>query len=453
MAKISDILGINARASDYLRGNYKQARRRADDKLLTKKLLRKGKIAHPRLLAAIRTEKRAREFNWLKLEEGFVIKPAQGLGGQGVLVMRRKIKDKERWLLAGGKTLGIDDLRWRASDIIEGRYSRNGLPDIAMVEERVKIHPKFRKLAVGGTPDVRLIVYNKVPVMAMLRLPTEESGGKANLHQGAIGLGIDIATGITTYGVSKDKTIKYFPDSNKKINGITIPNWDKILLLAVKTQMISKLNYLSVDMLIDDERGPLVLELNDQPGLSIQLANRAGLRKRLERVEGLEIETAEKGVRVGKALFASDFAKKVGPIGGEKQVIGVYETVGVKPDRGKRLEVMAKIDSGARGTSVDEKLAEELGLLKKEHVLWEKKYKSALGEEVRRVIEIDFKMRGQNIKAKASVTKRHGLRFRMIIGRRDLGGFLVNPRLIKTRADAWKRGSVEEEEVVKKVVG
>ena len=112
-----------------------------------------------------------------------------------------------------------------------------------MVEERVKTHPKFRKLAVGGTPDVRVIVYNKVPVMAMLRIPTEESGGKANLHQGAIGLWIDMATGITTHGVYKDEPIRYFPDTDKKVNGIAIPFWSEILKLAIQAQTTSKLNF------------------------------------------------------------------------------------------------------------------------------------------------------------------------------------------------------------------
>ncbi len=452
MAKLSDLLGINARAADYLRGNYKNARKRADDKLLTKGLLARAKIPHPKLLAKLTNREAVNDFDWLKFEAGFAIKPAQGLGGQGVLVVRRKLKDREKWVIAGGKQIGVDDLRLHASDIIEGRYSRNGVPDTAMIEERVKVHPKFRKLAVGGTPDARVIVYNRVPVMAMLRIPTEESGGKANLHQGAIGLGIDMATGISTHGVYKDRLIDFFPDSKKKVNGITIPNWNDILVMAVKAQLAAKLNYLAVDFLIDFEKGPLVLELNDQPGLSIQLANRAGLKKRLERVEGLEIETAEKGVRVAKALFAARFAKKVGPIGGEKQVVGVYETVGLKPDKGNRVEITAKMDTGARGTSIDEQLVAELGLLKPEHILWEKKYKSALGEEVRRVIEVDFRMRGRRIKAKASVTKRHALRFRMIIGRRDLKGFIVNPRLIKTRKGAWKSASHKAGAVKKRIV-
>jgi hypothetical protein len=283
----------------------------------------------------------------------------------------------------------------------------------------------------------------------MLRLPTDESNGKANLHQGAFGLGIDMATGITTYGVYKNEGVKYFPDTDRKVNGILIPDWDKILLYSVKTQMASKLSYLSVDFLLDEEKGPMVLELNDQPGLSIQLANMAGLKKRLERVEGIEVDTADKGVRIAKALFASEFSNKVGPIGGEKQVVGVFENVGLKPDHGRRTSILSKIDTGARSTSIDESLAQEMGLLKPEHILWEKAYKSALGKETRKVIQVDFKMRGKRLVARASVTKRHGLRFRMIIGRRDLEGFLVNPKLIKSRDDAWRMRDKKVSKVTK----
>ncbi|HBZ98517.1 MAG TPA: alpha-L-glutamate ligase-like protein, partial [Pseudomonas sp.] len=39
-------------------------------------------------------------------------------------------------------------------------------------------------------PDIRIIVLMGYPIMAMLRLPTRQSGGKANLHQGAIGVGV-----------------------------------------------------------------------------------------------------------------------------------------------------------------------------------------------------------------------------------------------------------------------
>ncbi|EKD53259.1 MAG: alpha-L-glutamate ligase-related protein [uncultured bacterium] len=433
MPRLSDILGINARSADYLLLNQKSARRRADDKLLTKKLLRKSRVAHPRLLGTINNVAEARGFRWNRLKEGFAIKPVQGFGGQGIILIKKATKEGGSFLTVDDKKVNIDDLILHSMDIVEGKYSHNNLRDKVMIEERIKIHPKFKKLAVGGAPDVRVIVYNHIPVMAMLRLPTEESNGKANLHQGAIGLGIDIATGITTHGVYKNGSVKYFPDSKTKINGITVPYWNKILLMAVETQIISKLNYLSVDLLIDEEKGPVVLELNDQPGLSIQIANMAGLRRRLERVEGLEVDSAEKGVKIGKALFAGKFADRVRFLGEGKPVVGIFEKVSVRNGKKKMVEVKAKIDTGARSTSIDHELALDMGLLKPDNILWTKKVKNSLGIEERTLISLTIKLKGKIIKTRASVTDRKNLRRQLLIGRRDLKEFLVDPGLIKIR--------------------
>lgn len=433
MARLSDILGLNARSSDYLSLNRKVARHRADDKLLTKRMLKKARVPHPRLLGVLGEQTQVRAFNWNKLKDGFAIKPVQGFGGQGILLVKRPAKEKGYFLTVDGKKIGTDELMLHTLDIIEGKYSHNNLPDKAMIEERIKIHPKFKKLAVGGAPDVRVIVFNRIPVMAMLRLPTEESNGKANLHQGAIGLGIDMATGITTHGVYRNGAVKYFPDTNIKVNGIAVPYWDKILRMAVETEIISKLKYLSVDMLIDEDKGPVVLELNDQPGLSIQLANMAGLRRRLERVEGLEVDEAEKGVKIGKALFASKFANRVRFTGEEKPVIGIFEKVSVRNGKKKMVEVRAKIDTGAKGTSIDQAMALELGLLTPDNVLWTKKVKNSMGTEKRTLVAITIKLKGKIIKTRASLTDRKNLRRQLLIGRRDLTDFVVDPGLIKIR--------------------
>lgn len=433
MAKLSDILGMNARSADFLLLNKKSARKRADDKLLTKRMLRRTHVPHPKLLGVLKDAHRVRDFDWGKLTSGFVIKPVQGFGGQGIILIKRPAKEEGMFWTVEGKKVSAGDLVLHSMDIVEGKYSHNNLPDKAMIEERITIHPKFRKLAVGGAPDVRVIVFNKIPVMAMLRLPTEESGGKANLHQGAIGLGIDMATGITTHGVYKNRQMKYFPDTNIKVNGITVPYWNKILLMAAKTQRISHLPYLSVDMLLDRDNGPVVLELNDQPGLSIQLANMAGLRRRLQRVEGLEVENSEKGVKISKALFASKFANRVAYLGEDKPVLGIFESIKVKTGKKKWVEVQCKIDTGARSTSIDQSLALELGLLVPENVLWIKKVKNSLGFEERTMIAITFKLKGRVIRTRASLTNRANLRRQFLIGRRDLKEFMVDPAIIIRR--------------------
>jgi alpha-L-glutamate ligase-like protein len=396
-------------------------------------MLKKAKVPHPKLLGVLTEVAQVRAFNWSKLKDGFAIKPVRGFGGQGILLIKKQTKEKDLFLTVDGKTIGVEDLVLHSLDIIEGKFSHNNLPDKAMVEERIKIHPKFKKMAVGGAPDVRVIVFNRVPVMAMLRLPTEESNGKANLHQGAIGLGIDMATGITTHGVYKNGSVKYFPDTNIKVNGITVPSWNKILKMSVETEIVSKLNYLSVDMLIDEDQGPVVLELNDQPGLSIQLANMAGLRRRLERVEGLEVEEPEKGVKISKALFASKFANRVRFTGEERPAIGIFEKVSVKNGKKKMVEVRAKIDTGAKGTSIDQALALELGLLTPENVLWTKKVKNSLGFEERTLVALTIKLKGKVIKTRASLTERKHLRRQLLIGRRDLKEFVVDPGLVKIR--------------------
>lgn len=444
MAKLNDILGINARSAGYLRFNWKGPRKLADDKLRTKRRLKKFDIPHPELYGVLADHTEVNRFDWNKLGGSFVIKPVKGLGGQGILLVKKSVKESDKFILPNGKRVVSDDLKMHAMDIVDGRYSHNNLQDKAMIEERINIHPKFKRMAVGGAPDVRVIVFNKVPVMAMLRLPTEESGGRGNLHQGAIGLGIDMATGITTYGVYKEGPIKYFPDSckyaGKKVNGITVPHWNKILKMAVETQIASKLAYLSVDMLIDAEKGPVVLELNDQPGLSIQLANMQGLRKRLERIEGIYVDSPEKGVRIAKTLFALEFVNRVKFDTHERKSVRVFDKVKIKPHKGRRVPVDAKIDTGAFSTSIDREFAEKLGLLADEHVLLTRTFRSALGEEKRRLIEVDFTLKGKRIKTCASVTKRSHLAYNMIIGRRDLKGFLVDPvvedNMVKIRTRA-----------------
>lgn len=436
MAKSKDILGINARSQKYLRLNYKQSRRMADNKLKTKEFLSKHDIVVPDTFGLLENREQIDEFDWLELNGAFVIKPVNGLGGEGIMVVKKKAKYAGEWYLMDGSKVTVEDLKLHASDVIQGRYSKNNLPDKVLVERRVKIHPKFSKIAKGGTPDVRVIVFNKVPVMAMLRIPTEESKGKSNLHQGAIGLGVDMATGITTYGVWHDNLIKYFPGTKRKVNGIVVPYWTKILQTSSKVQFKrSYLGYYGADILIDKNKGPMIIELNDQPGLSIQICNKAGLKGRLERVEGLNVDTVSKAVKVSKTLFASGFARKVKHLGVDKPVVGIFETARIKPGgkRKKRVDVPVKIDTGAYSSSIDTQLAEELNLLSEESVLYEKTFKSSLGEEERKLIMVDLKLRGRRVRARVSVTDRSGLRRKMILGRRDLRQFVVDPGKFKPR--------------------
>lgn len=426
MVEWKDILGKNARNRIYLRFNKKRGRRIADSKLETKSFLLKHNLPAPGLFTVFKDSGEVTQFAWEKLPGNFVLKPSEGYGGEGIIVVKKKAKWAGEWALMDGKLVDVSVLRLHALDILSGKYSLHGLRDRAFIEERIKIYKVFRKFAFQGTPDVRIIVFNRVPVMAMLRLPTKESHGKANLHQGAIGVGIDMATGITTYGVLYNQPIRYLPGTKRKLNGIKIPFWDKILELSIQLQeIIPSLGFLGVDFIIDKERGPVILELNARPGLSIQIANRAGLKKRLERVEGLEVRSVEHGVKIAKALFAESFADKVKAEEGIK-IVNVFEEVEILAADGKtKIPAKAKIDTGAYRSSIDKNLARELGLLEPENILFERYARGALGRKKRPVIELIFYLKGKKIKTAASVSDRSRLKTSLLIGRNDLEPFLI----------------------------
>jgi hypothetical protein len=261
----------------------------------------------------------------------------------------------------------------------------------------------------------------------MLRLPTRESGGRANLHQGALGVGVDIATGITTRAIWHGEQIVFKPGTERPLRGIKIPSWNAILETAVRAQIASGLGYAGVDIVLHPEQGPMVLELNAQPGLQIQLANMEGLKKRLERVEDLDVTSVEQGVMISKAIFAGRFENRKA-LGEGLKTIDTVEVVKVLSFDGKmKEEISAKIDTGAWRTSVDRDLAKKLGLLKKENILWKKKVTTSMGIEMRPIINLKFYLAGRKIETVASIADRVGLKRLMIIGRRDLGGFLIKP--------------------------
>lgn len=434
MMKASSILGKNARSQLFTyQYNPGFARARAKSKILTKKYLGKAEIPVPETYAKFKKPQDILRFDWMGLPDSFALKPNKGLGGEGIVVAKKRSKqgskDNPLWITVDRRLVGVEDLKLHVLDILEGAFSISNVPDIAYIEEFVGRHKVFRRYAYRGFPDIRVIVFNHVPVMAMLRVPTKESGGRANLHQGAIGVGIDIATGITTYAWWHNRYIKYKPETKRKLHGIKIPSWIKILETAVACQDAVGLGYFGVDVILHPKRGPMVLEINNQPGPAIQLANKAGLKKRLERVEGLEVKDIEQGVRIAKSLFAARFADRVKAMEGIKTV-HVFERVKLKGKK-KKIWVEAKLDTGAWRTSVDKALAEELGLLEEDNVLWYKKVRSSLGKERRPVINLTFWLTGRKIETNANIANRSRLKKKIVIGRKALKGFLVSPELKK----------------------
>ncbi len=426
--KISSILGLNARTQLFAyRYNTKRGKDIADSKIQTTRILRKAGVAHPKIYKKFFDPNDVFEFDWTTLPDKFALKPSRGMGGEGIIVVKKRLKDGG-WLTTQKDRIKIDDLKLHVLDTLEGAYSMGNVPDVAFVQEYVGRAKAFRRWAYRGTPDIRIIVFNKVPVMAMLRLPTRESGGRANLHQGAIGVGVDIATGITTKAIWHGEQIIFKPGTERKLRGIKIPSWTLVLETAVAAQIASGLGYAGVDIVIHPEKGPMVLELNAQPGLQIQLANMEGLKKRLERVEDLDVVDAQHGVMIAKAIFAGRFENRRAVEEGIKTLKSLEEVKIYSFDKSKKAKVLARIDTGAVRSSIDKKLAGELGLLVKENVLWKDRgYRSATGRETRPVIGVQYVIAGKKIKSSVSVADRSKMSTRFLIGRSDMAGFLINP--------------------------
>ncbi len=427
------ILTKNTRNWYYLRQNSSLAKKIADSKIRTKKILTKAEVPVPKLLGVIKNEKEVLEFPWEEIEEGFVVKPGSGFGGEGVLLIRRRAKWAGEWFLMDGTKINISGLRYHCFDILQGKFSLHNLPDYVLVEERVKIFGQFLRFTKIGAPDIRIIIFNQVPVMAMLRIPTEESKGKANLHQGAIGLGLDMATGITTYGVYRDQLLEKIYDLKRKkmvkVNGIRIPLWEQVLRTAIAAQKaVSGLNFVGVDIVLDKEKGPLILELNARPGLAIQICNQTGLQERLKRIEGIQVRNEDHAINISRFLFGGSFVDKV-DFKTKVKALSVFEVIKIKTESNKKINIIAKIDTGAHRTSIDKQTAKDLGLLKQDNILYYRHYKSSLGKRHRRpVIGIVFWLRGRKIITSANVTNRSHLRTKVLIGKRDLQGFTIEIR-------------------------
>jgi alpha-L-glutamate ligase-like protein len=281
------VLGMNGRNALYIMAqNARSAYPLVDDKVRTKRLAEKAGIPTPELYTVVENHGSIAGLPKVleKLRE-FVVKPARGSGGSGIIL----IKDKTAggFVTQSGKVMTMDDFNYHVSSILSGIHSLGGMEDSAIIEALIHPDPIFDNVTYReGVPDQRIIVYRGVPVMAMVRLPTRASDGKANLHRGAIGVGIDLGSGVTLSAVHRSRVIDRHPDTGNPVSGIRLPDWDRMLLMAAGAMEMTGLGYLGADFVLDRERGPVLLELNARPGLAIQIANRGGLRVRLDQTDG-----------------------------------------------------------------------------------------------------------------------------------------------------------------------
>lgn len=318
----SRILGMNEKMW-YVK-TYNKKAGIANSKLKTKLFLEKRDLPVPKTIKVLSTRKELESLDWSELPAAFVMKPARGTEGKGIeIILNRK---DDYWIISNGRKIDENYLRLKAQLMLDGKFSIGSKKDRVIIEERIKPHKAFRYHTYKGTPDIRVLLFKSVPIMAMLRLPTKESDGKANLAQGAIGAAIDLAAGRVTNAIYKDSFIERMPHNAVRLSGLEIPYWNKILKIASKVQQEVGLGYLSVDFLIDRNKGPLVLEINSNTGLVIQKANLDGIKWRIKSLSNVKIKNSAQAVRLGKDLFGGQIEASIQNISG-RNIVGSKESI------------------------------------------------------------------------------------------------------------------------------
>lgn len=301
------ILGMNRRNRDYIaRYNERSLFPLVDNKLITRKTIGQAGIPAAELISVVREQSQVNNLSaLLEGHDEFVIKPSKGSGGKGILVITGR--DGESFRKSSGVLVSSDDLQRHVSNILSGLYSLGGTSDVAVIESLIHTAEEFKRYSVEGVPDIRVIICRGYPVMAMIRLSTHASDGKANLHQGAVGVGLDMKTGCAVQAVQHGKSVTHHPDTGQDLLDLCIPDWQTLLVMAARCYDVTGLGYLGIDMVIDRRYGPMLLELNARPGLTIQVANNSGLLTRLLKIDALsEAETrlsAEERVRLSQTWF------------------------------------------------------------------------------------------------------------------------------------------------------
>ncbi len=268
------VLGMNARNARVEAENPLKAIQLVNSKHDTKAALEEAGVPVAPTLVRIRDRRELSRLDWDALPEAFALKPNYGRGGAGILLA----KDGDGWSTLSGRPLSKEVIKDQIRSILEGEYSLESVErDSALLEPLIVPHPVLARLVPSGLPDIRVICHHGEPLLAMMRLPTEESEGRANLHQGAVGAAVDLGSGRVARAMLKRERIEEHPDTGEGLLGVEVPEWGAVVEAAGRCAEATGLGYLGADVVVDEERGPLVLEVNARPGLEIQNVAGVGL--------------------------------------------------------------------------------------------------------------------------------------------------------------------------------
>jgi len=115
----------------------------------------------------------------------------------------------------------------------------------------------------------------------------------------------------------------------------------------------------------------------------------------------------------------------------DKTVLGLDEYVTIVDKNGNEKRFLARIDSGAESSSIDESIYDELFL---GPVLGTMLIKSASGKKRRKVVKVKIKVKGKEFKEKFTIADRSNLTYKVLIGHDILTkGFIIDPSIERIR--------------------
>jgi len=261
-------------------------------KVKMKQLLHGLDISTPETYMVVSDEAGLADFeSFVDGRDQFVVKPVDGSGGRGVLVVRGHDPETGTYTTNRGD-LAKAEIVSHVRNICFSGTADYGARSSAIVESIIKPDGLLADRVESGVPDLRVIVLQGVPIMAMVRLPTVESKGTANIHTGAVAVAVDIASGTASggYQQTRDSFVGSHPDTGASLE-FRIPDWDAVLETAARASIATGFGYTGVDIVFHADEGPMVLEVNRRPGLGIQNANMDGLLHRLRFAESQASKT------------------------------------------------------------------------------------------------------------------------------------------------------------------
>ncbi|NNM00308.1 MAG: alpha-L-glutamate ligase-like protein, partial [Gammaproteobacteria bacterium] len=141
------VVGINNRNRGYIMPrNPRRLYGLVDDKVRTKSLAMSAGIAVPELYGLIESVHEAHQFTeHVEGRTEFVVKPAHGSGGNGIMVVTGRRRDT--YIKGDGTALSAAEVEHHIQNTLGGVYSLGGHPDQAIIEYRVKFDPVFDQVS------------------------------------------------------------------------------------------------------------------------------------------------------------------------------------------------------------------------------------------------------------------------------------------------------------------